>query len=417
MIAAAVACGADAMTQIAPDAESPRDASTGDAPAAVEAATVADAALPLPAVPLHTDSRWIVDRNGKRFKLASVNWYGAEEKDFVVAGLDRARLEDIARFVQTSGFNSVRLPWSNEMFETNPIVADAAVAQNPRLRGKRALDVLDAVIDALARQGVVVILDNHMSHAEWCCRPDTDGLWYGMDYGEKAWLDDWRALVLRYRAQPAVVGVDLRNELRKLADGRSPTWGGSDPALDWRAAAIRGANAVLGVNPDLLVVIEGLDYATTLEGVYTNPVQPEIAVANRVVYSAHDYGFFYPNLASYETLKTTLGNKWGFVLTQGKPYTAPIWVGEFGTEHRLASIDGAPGSSGNGFWFKSFLRYLSEADIDWCYWALNGTEATGSTRTLGDEETYGLLDLTWSKPAQSEHLDALRLIQPSTQGP
>jgi endoglucanase len=46
------------------------------------------------------------------------------------------------------------------------------------------------------------------------------------------------------------VGADLRNELRSGA-----TWGGSDPKLDWHAAAERGGNAVLGVNPLLLIMV------------------------------------------------------------------------------------------------------------------------------------------------------------------
>src|SRR5438105_4350423 len=84
---------------------------TADAPAQVDA----DPALPLPALPLSASGRWIVDANGHRFKLASVNWYGAEEQDHVVAGLERADLHAIARTIRAQGFNSVRLPWSNEL--------------------------------------------------------------------------------------------------------------------------------------------------------------------------------------------------------------------------------------------------------------------------------------------------------------
>ena len=40
-------------------------------------------------LPLHTKGRFIVDEGGNRIKLACVNWYGAEEMDFVVAGLEK----------------------------------------------------------------------------------------------------------------------------------------------------------------------------------------------------------------------------------------------------------------------------------------------------------------------------------------
>jgi len=33
----------------------------------------------------------------------------------------------------------------------------------------RALDILDKVINSLASYGLFVILDNHMSDADWCC--------------------------------------------------------------------------------------------------------------------------------------------------------------------------------------------------------------------------------------------------------
>src|SRR5262249_22777081 len=156
----------------------------------------------------------------------------------------------------------------------------ALLAQNPELVGKRALDLLDVVIAALAHEGLVVILDNHRSHADWCCDvAHGDGLWYTSDYPEPSWLDDWRTIVKRYASQPAVVGVDPRNELRPaLAPNapatctacgvgcpcKTPTWGGGDPSVDWRAAAMLGGDAVLAVNSTLLVVVEGLGYALDL---------------------------------------------------------------------------------------------------------------------------------------------------------
>src|SRR5215510_10767264 len=90
----------------------------------------------LPRLPLRTEGRWIVDAAGERFKLAGVNWYGAEEEDFVPAGLDKRPVADIALLIRELGFNSVRLPWSNELVGRNPVVADGVVAANPSLRGK-----------------------------------------------------------------------------------------------------------------------------------------------------------------------------------------------------------------------------------------------------------------------------------------
>jgi endoglucanase len=417
----------DATRDAAEDAVSDdADGARSDAPSDADA--LADASLPLPALPLHTTSRWIVDADGHRFKLASVNWYGAESADFVVAGLDIAPLSSIAALVHSLGFNSVRLPWSNELYETNPVVAPARLTANPQLHGEKALEVLDAVIAALAHEGIVVILDNHRSDANWCCDVQHgDGLWYTTAYPETSWLADWTGIVTRYKTQPAVVAADLRNELRPALTATAPSscagcsstcpcttpvWGGGDTTTDWHAAAERGGNAVLAANRNLLVMVEGLDYSLDLTGVYALPVT--LDVADRLVYAPHDYSFSHAAYASCADMATNLGDQWGYILEQGKSYTAPIWLGELGTAHDASDVD-AP--SGEGFWFQCLLQYMTGADIDWSYWAVNGTEASGYGRTLGAAESYGILDTTWSGSAFVPLTHALEQIEPATQGP
>ena len=346
-------------------------------------------------------------------KLAAVNWYGAEEKDFVVAGLDKVALPALATWIRGAGFNAVRLPYSSEMVESNPPIADAMLTANPALKGKTALEVYDAVVAALGSAGVMVILDNHTSHADWCCSgTDGDGLWYTADYPESAWLADWAALATRYAANKAVIGADLRNEPRDAA-GKSPAWGGADPSVDWHAAAQRGGNAVLAANPDLLVFVEGIDYSLDLSGAGALPIV--FAVPDRLVYEPHDYAFDHPGLPDAATLNTALGNKWGYLLTQNQPFTAPVWVGEFGTCHGNASC--VYDSTGQGLWYHALSEYLLNADIDWAYWAVNGTQARGTGRVFGAEETYGVLDTTWTHAALAQHLASLRSLQPATQGP
>ena len=141
--------------------------------------------------PLHTSGKLIVDGSGKAIRLTSVNWYGFDEKEYVAGGLDKTPLETIVAEIRTIGVNSVRLPWANETLERNPVVADYAVAANPALKGKRAMEVMDAVIEALAKAKIMVILDNHVSRADWCCsETDGNGLWYSAEYPETKWLAD-----------------------------------------------------------------------------------------------------------------------------------------------------------------------------------------------------------------------------------
>ncbi len=361
----------------------------------------------LPATPLRTDDRWILDADGARFKLASVNWYGFEELDYVPAGLEIAHISDIARSIAGLGFNSVRLPFSMEMVEQTEPVEPLVVAANPELEGRTPIEVMDAVIDALAKEGLVVILDNHSSEAVWYSA--TNGLWYTDEYPEAMWLSMWGALTERYMDHPAVVGFDLRNELRNGA-----TWGG-DPATDWKAAAGRAADEILSIDSTKLIVVEAINYSTDFSGHYWDPLV--LPVDGRLVLSPHDYSWFHAGFPTYDDLAADLGSWWGFLIVQDMPFTAPVWVGEFGTcnwaEDCIGgdTFDGTVEDRFNGVWFETFIQYLTAGDIDWAYWSVNGTMARAEDREYGAVDWFGVLDETWTEPSNERLLDALQGIQ------
>ena len=381
-------------------------------------------AIVMPRVPLRTASRYIVDSDGLRFKLAGVNWYGAESAMLVPDGLSLQPMGIIARQIRAMGFNSVRIPFCNQLVETNPVVPDSVISANPELQGKTSLEVLDAVIDALSAQGLVTILDNHRSRGDWCC--DTahgDGLWYTPAYPEEAFIADWQTMALRYKDKPLVVGVDLRNELREQLAPRAPatctdcntpttdcvceraTWGDSTGNnRDWTVVAEKTGNAILAIRPDWLIIVEGPDWASWLGASY-RPLT--LSVPNRLVYSAHKYGMsgdFAGDCAAY---KTQLDGNFGFVVTPGLAYTAPLWLGEFGVGHN---------DTGNAWW-ACMREYMTEKDFDWAYWPLNGTQGPGYGRTAGAEEGYGVLNTTWDAPANATHLSQLQAMQAATLSP
>ena len=152
-------------------------------------------------------------------------------------------------------------------------------------------------------------------------------------------------LAQRYAGNPTVVGVDLHNEPREQA-----TWGDGNPLTDWEAAAERAGAAIQTVNPDLLIIVEGItkyddgDPDTSewywqggnLQGARQHPV--DLLVANKLVYSPHDY----PNsvytqpwfqAADYaDKLQTVFDGQWGYIAREG---IAPILIGEIGTNWRI----------------------------------------------------------------------------------
>ena len=346
--------------------------------------------------PLHTKGYRILDAVDQGVRLISVNWYGFDQKEFVAGGLDHAPLATIVSEIVALGVNSVRLPWANETLEHDPVVPDYAVKANPQFKGKRAMETMDAVVDALAKAHIMVILDNHMSRADWCCsEKDGNGLWYNADYPESKWLADWRRIVGRYKHERWVIGADLRNELRSGA-----AWGGADPKLDWHAAAERGGNAVLAVNPRLLIVVESPDYSTNFAGFDELPVR--LKVADRLVYSPHAYASPDHVFSNYNELKQVSDARAGFLL-HAEP-SVPLWVGEFGA---CQTLDCGADSD----WFRLFVRYLKENDLAWSYWALNGTQSSGEGRKYDSVEPFGLLSADYRQVGAQKIVDLLRTIE------
>jgi endoglucanase len=350
--------------------------------------------------PLHTDGYRIVDAAGRGVRLTSVNWYGFDQKEFVAGGLDHAPLQRIVAEIKEIGVNSVRLPWANETVEHDPVVAEYAVAANPQFKGKHAMEVMDAVVAALAGAHLMVILDNHMSDADWCCsETDKNGLWWNDAYPETKWLADWTAMARRYGREPWVVGADLRNELRSGA-----AWGGTDAKRDWHRAAERGGKAVLEANPRLLVMVESPEYSTNFAGFDTLPVR--LPVAHRLVYSPHAY--YAKGMDSLEALRTAYEARALFLKHSGAPGAGPatpLWVGEFGACQTLAC-------GANGEWLKLFVAVLKEnPELGWSYWPLNGTQSSGVGRKYDTVENYGLLSTDYQHIAAPGVVELLRTVE------
>lgn len=378
------------------------------------ASTVQDdpaSALPEPQLPLKTRGRFIVDAQGQRFKLASVNWYGSSDTDRVPGGLDRAPLSAIIDSIIALGFNSVRLPFANAILhDTNPVDAKT-IAQNLEFAGKTPLQVFDAVVHSLTSRGLLVILNNHRSQLGWCCGYDGDGLWYDEQYSETRWLSDWADLARRYRANPRVVGADLRNEVRTAKWKGSilpsiPHWGHGPN--DWRAAAERGGAAVLEANPELLVIVEGINYPREhLRGVLNDPIR--LPVPDKLVYAAHHYAHIGPSLTgkkygamTEDELASLVEEEWAFVTKLAQSYTAPLWISEFGASHQGDERD----------WFERFAKILRHHDLDFAYWALNA-----GPKPSGEAETFALLEDDWKTPRTDYRSLALKDLKSPRLGP
>ncbi len=346
--------------------------------------------------PLRTQGRYIVDVDGNPVRLASINWYGASDIQQVPSGLAQRHRDDIAALIRAMGFNSVRLPYSDEMVTTNPPVAAAPVAANPDLAGLPALDVFAAVTTSLTDAGLAVIPNNHITQSTWCCGANLCDAGWANDWlgpacrvrqTEHAWIRNWETVMARFAHNPLVVGADLRNEVRG-------PWGTMRWAT-WASAAERAAERLLQLNRDWLIVVEGVSSANDLSGARDRPVA--LSVAARVVYSAHVYawsgwGALWPySRRPYADFAAAMRANWGFLLEED---IAPVWVGEFGTAE-------APSEGDRNYWV-NLLDFLDEVGADWGYWALN------PRKPAGDEwEGYGLLEDDWKTVRRDYRLEDL----------
>lgn len=102
---------------------------------------------------------------------------------YVAQGLDLAPIDYISKSIRAFGFNCVRLPYSLEMYYSNDTVADATVEKNPGFKGMTGMEVFDKVVESLTTNGLLIVLNNHVSNAGPCCSTtDNNGMWYNDNF-------------------------------------------------------------------------------------------------------------------------------------------------------------------------------------------------------------------------------------------
>jgi endoglucanase len=368
--------------------------------AAVLTATAALVAITVTAAPaaaagtgtgyLHTNGNKIVDSTGATVRLTGLNWFGMETDNHTFHGLWAGRpatwteqLDHMAAL----GFNTIRVPYTGDSLRTGAQATSINSDTNPDLLGLSPLLVLDKIVGYAGTKGMRIVLDRH--------RPSAAGqtaLWYTPAVTEASEIADWQSLAQRYANNPTVIGADLFNEPH--AEGTDPQatgscWGCGDTNRDWRLAAERIGNAVLATNPNWLIFVEGVSCPTTggtpnvWDSIPDDPMECDwwggnlakagqfpvrLNVANRLVYSPHDYGIsvydrqpWFRDPAFPANLPGVWDHFWGYLYRQN---IAPIMVGEFGST--LANpLDSQ--------WMTALMSYLGSGinGMSFTYWSWN----------------------------------------------
>ncbi|KAL2647928.1 hypothetical protein AAZV13_05G145700 [Glycine max] len=308
---------------------------------------------------LHTDSRWILDQDGRRVKLACVNWVSHLEA-VVAEGLSKKPVDVISKGIKSMGFNCVRLTWPT-LLVTNDSLASLTVR-----RSFQSLGLLESIAGVQTNNPSIIDL----------------------------------SLIQAFQGVTAVVGISLRNELR----------GSRQNVNDWYKYMVKGAEAAHAANPDVLVILSGLNFDTDLSFLRDRPVS--LTFKGKLVFEVHRYGFTdggawadgNPNQVCGK-VTANIKKTSGFLVDQGWP----LFVSEFGGDLRGTNVN-------DNRYLNCFLALVAELDLDWAYWTLVGSYYFREG-VIGMEEFYGLLTWDWNQVRSTSFLNRISALQIPFRGP
>jgi len=371
---------------------------------------------------LHVEDAKIVDKNGKEVWLTGVNWFGYNTGSGVFDGVWACNLHDSLQAIADHGLNLLRVPISVEIIlqwksgEPDPKVPQINSMLNPELCEEDG-----TLMDSFKVWGMVV---------KWC-----------KEVGLKIMLDIHSAeshaaghlFPLWYHGYDTIIAVDLKNEPHgKYDDDEFAKWDDSTDKNNWKYAAELGAAKVLAKNPNLLIMVEGIEvypkegydwnspsknwgtgeeyyyggwWGGNFYGVRDYPIDLG-KYQSQLVYSPHDYGplvfaqsWFHEGFDSDSLMKECWYDHWFFILDKK---IAPLLIGEWG-----GFMDGGP----NEKWMELLRDLIVDNHIHHTFWCFNANSGdTGGLVsydfTTWEEDKYALVKPSlWQKGGKFVGLD------------
>lgn len=389
-------------------------------------------------VPKPTTDDWlsvkgnkIVDKNGKEVWLTGCNWFGYNTGTNTFDGLWACDLNTSIASIADHGFNLLRVPISSELIKNwsngNYPTANFNQATNSYLVGMNSLEIFDYVVGQCRANGLKIMIDIH------CAKTDAMGhmkaLWTDGDISEKDYLDTLAWMAKRYKNDDTIIAFDLENEPHgKPNESPRAKWDNSKDSDNWKYIAEKAANSVLKQNPNVLVMVEGIEiypidtkkngnfsstnsadyyfnwWGGNLRGVKDNPIDLG-KHQNKLVYSPHDYGPavyqqpWFKSGYNYNSLyKDCWHDNWFYIQEEG---IAPLLIGEWGgfmTEPNLT-------------WMTHLRKFIKTNKINHTFWCFNAN--SGDTGGLvkddfvtWDTEKYNFVkEVLWQENGKFIGLD------------
>lgn len=368
---------------------------------------------------LHAVGSRLYDMDGNEVWLTGANWFGFNCSENCAHYLWSADIDDMLSSIADHGINVIRFPISSELLiswmngtpnEVSSVSAsiDPYYSINPDFCNedgsiKNSMEIFDIIMQKCKEYGLKAFVDIHSPHA------DNSGhnynLWYGKETSDgtmvttELWIESLVWLADKYKNDDTLLAYDLKNEPHgKGQEGSDAAkWDDSTDENNWAYAATQCANAILEVNPNALILVEGVEqqckkgisseqgveyywgmpnsetdspyypawWGGQLRGVRDNPIVPDSGTS-QIVYSPHDYGpsvyaqtWFDKDFTTETLLDDYWYDTWAYINAED---IAPLLVGEWG-----GYMDGAE----NQKWMELLRDYMIDNHINHTFWCLN----------------------------------------------
>lgn len=400
---------------------------------------------------LHAVGSRLYDSEGNEVWLTGANWFGFNCSENCAHGMYAADCDEFLKSVADHGINIVRMPISTELLVSwmegtpNPVQSVQASYEPPvdevgedgtvtkagtygninkdfvESDGKtlkNSLEIFDVMMQKMKKYGLKVVVDVHSPLAHnsghnynlWYyeATEESSGTMAVRADGHEMSYDDWKDsitwLAERYANDDTIIGYDLKNEPhgKRGYDGTTcpssiARWDDSKEQNNWAYAATECGLSILNVNPNALILIEGVEqypktekgytydtadiwqasaevspwygawWGGNLRGVKEYPIDFGSAALNsKIVYSPHDYGpsvyeqtWFYDGFTTQTLLDDYWYATWAYINDQD---IAPLLIGEWG---------GFPDGGKNQQWMELLRDYMLDNHINHTFWGLN----------------------------------------------
>lgn len=391
---------------------------------------------------LHVDENaQIVDMNGNPVWMTGCNWFGYNVGSQVFDGVWSQNMHKMLNEIADHGFNLLRVPMSTEIllqwkngdpdpmikvneYENPELTVEGVVGGTPMY----SFDIWNKAVEWCRENGMKIMIDIHS--ATTASSGHQLPLWYDSNFSTDDWIEALSWFADYYKDDDTIIAIDLKNEPHGKNDGQGMAiWDDSTAENNWKYAAERGAAAVLEKNPNLLIMVEGIEVYPKFEigSDWNSPAvdyahygdeskQPYYGAwwggnfrgardypvdlgehQSQLVYSPHDYGplvyaqtWFNKDFTRQTLLDDYWYDTWAYLVEEN---ISPLLMGEWG-----GFIDKEHDTTGDNLKWMTILRdYMIEKKIHHTFWCFN--ENSGDTGGLvydnfgkWDEDKYAFVE-------------------------